>query len=269
LWPCGSHTDAPPLRPRLRRSRSRILGKAADSANLLRLAGACEDIDGSNPEARYGYQGYEPKDWYVSDRIAGLEGHAQQIGNVIAGGENARLYEAIAQARALRRIAGDINQRLDHPIEAMRQNGYKPTAIFVPWRVWELPPELDLQRLADPRDGADVVLGKLGRFRDLDVVEMRDLPADRVVLADLQAFATFRQRTDRVVLADLQAFATFRQRTRGADALAITVASFDEQTAKATASTTRQDKARRPRTGVAQAGISPGPGRIRAPGQRP
>jgi len=189
---------------------------------LLRLAGACEDIDGSNPEAGYGYQGYEPKDWYVSDRIAGLEGHAQQIGNVIAEGENARLYEAIAQARALRRIAGDINQRLDHAIEAMRQNGYKPTAIFVPWRVWELPPELDLQRLADPRDGADVVLGKLGRFRDLDVVEMRDLPADRVVLADLQAFATFRQWT------------------RGADALAITVASFDEQTAKATARADRR-----------------------------
>jgi hypothetical protein len=129
---------------------------------------------------------------------------------------------SVPAARPLRRRAGDINQRLDHGIEAMRQNGYQPTAIFIPWRVWELPPELDLQPLAAPSDSADIVRGKLGRFRDLDVVEMRDLPADRVVLADLQAFATFRQWTS------------------GADALAITVASFDEQTAKAAARADRR-----------------------------
>jgi hypothetical protein len=38
-------------------------GRRRTAANLLRLAGAWEDIDGSNPDARYGYQGYERKDW--------------------------------------------------------------------------------------------------------------------------------------------------------------------------------------------------------------
>ena len=104
----------------------------------------------------------------------------------------------------------------------MRQQGYHPTMVFVPWRAWQLPQDLDLQGPAEPRDGTAAVRGILGRFRELDIVEMRTLSDDRMVVTDLRAFATFRQWT------------------RGPEALAITVSSFDEQAAEAAARSNRR-----------------------------
>lgn len=192
------------------------------AANLLRLAGASEDVAHNNPDARFGHQDYAPKDLFVGDRVGGLESYAQQIGNVIARRENSRLYEAIGEARGLRRSAGDINQRLDHAIDAMCQKGYRPTTLFVPWRVWQLPQDLDLQAPAEPRDEGGAIRGMLGRFRELDVIEMRTLPDDRVVVADLRAFAAFRQWTG------------------GDEALTVTVTSFDEEAAETAARSNRR-----------------------------
>ncbi len=45
-------------------------------ATLLQQAGADEEVDGHNPDTRFGYWLYEPKDWYVDDHVGGLESHA-------------------------------------------------------------------------------------------------------------------------------------------------------------------------------------------------
>lgn len=156
---------------------------------MLRQAGAYEEVDGSNLHARFGFWQYEPKDWYVDDRVGGLGGHAKQIGYHIADAENAKLIAVLAEARSLRRRAGDVNRKVDQALEEMRGRGYQPTAAFVAWRSWEVPPEFDLQRTPEQT-------GQLGTFRGLPVIHAHPLGDHTIVLADLTALATFRQWTE-------------------------------------------------------------------------
>jgi hypothetical protein len=177
-------------------------------ATLLRQAGAYEEVDGSNPDARFGYWQYEPKDWYVADRVGGLEGHARQVGFGIADAENGKLVAVLAGARALRRRAGDVNRRVDQALEEMRGQGYQPTAVFVTWRSWEVPREFDLERAPEQT-------GHLGTFRGLPVIQARPLGGHTIVLADLKALATLRQSTE------------------SGQALGVTVTGYDELSAMA------------------------------------
>lgn len=149
---------------------------------------------------------YEPKRWYVDDLVNGLEGHAQQIGYRIADAENSKLVEVLARARPLRRRAGDVNQKLELALQEMQHRGYQPTAIFVTWRSWEVPRDVDLQRVPDQP-------GQLGTFRGLPVIQARPLGDNTIVLADLEALATFRQWT------------------QSGQALAVTVTGYDESSA--------------------------------------
>lgn len=190
-------------------------GSRRFAVELLRRAGAFEEIDGTNRDARFGYRQHCLKDWFVSDRIGSLDGLAERVGNVIATGEDAKLWQAVARARPLRRVTGDINRRLDNAIEVMRQSGYEPTVAFVPWRTWQLPPELELQPLEHQADGAGAKDRTLGRFRELLVVRALDQTGDRVTLADLRAFAVFRQWSD------------------SDEVLVTVVTAYDEQTALA------------------------------------
>ena len=177
-------------------------------ATLLGRAGGYEEIDASNPGTRFGFRQYEPKDWYVSDRIGGLERHAQQVGYRIAEVENGKLVSVLAEARSLRRRAGDVSRRVDLALEEMRARGYQPTAVFVTWRSWEVPLDFDLQRASDES-------GRLGTFRDLPVIQARPMGGHTIVIADLKALVTFRVWT------------------KSGQALVATVTGFDEPSAMA------------------------------------
>jgi hypothetical protein len=174
-------------------------------AILLQQAGAYEEIDGHNPDARFGYQRYEPKDWYVDGRVGGLEGYAQQAGYRMADKENSKLAEVLAEARPLRRHAGNVSRKVDRALEDMRARGYQPTAV-VTWRSWEVPQEFDLQRASDQA-------AQLGTFRGLPVIQARPLGANTIILADLKALAAFRQWT------------------QSGQALAVAATSYDELSA--------------------------------------
>jgi hypothetical protein len=177
------------------------------AATLLRQAGAYEEVDGGNPDTRFGYRQYESKSWYIDDRVD-MEGYAKQIGYRIADGENRKLLEALAKARLLRRRAGDLNQKFDQALAEMRNRGYQPTAVFVKWRSWEVPRGFDLQRGSEPA-------GQLGTFRGLPVIQAPSLGDHTIVLADLKAFATFRQWTE------------------NGQAIGVTVTGYDEPSALA------------------------------------
>jgi hypothetical protein len=187
--------------------------KRRTAARLLRNVGASEDVDSDIFDSRYGYRRYAPKGWFVDDGVAGVEGYANQIGYRMADGENARLYDAIKMSSAFRRKAGDINLRLDHAIESMRAGGYRPTTVFVSWRTWEVPADFLVQPVQGAGNSADMVRGELSTFRGLNVIEVRGLSSDRVILADLKAFATWRQRSI------------------AGEALAVSVAGIDEDAA--------------------------------------
>lgn len=183
-------------------------GRHRIAATLLRQAGAYEQADGSKPEARFGFREYQPKDWYVDDRVGGLERYAHQVGYRMADAENSKLVAALAAARSLRRHAGDISQKVDRALEEMRAHGYQPTAVFVTWRSWEVPQDFDMQRAPDQE-------GQLGTFRGLPVIQARPLGNNTLVLADLKALAALRQWT------------------LSGQTLAVTVTGYDEASAMA------------------------------------
>jgi hypothetical protein len=161
--------------------------------HLLQWGGSFEEIEGENPDVRFGYAAYEPKSPYVDDHTFGLDNHAEQVGRVVADGENSKLWEIIKQAQALRRVSGDINQRLDKAIASMQQKGYHPNVIFVPWRRWWRPPELKLRPVDEKFSTLGAERSILGLFRDLLVFEITDLSNDRVIVADLRSLTVFRQ----------------------------------------------------------------------------
>ena len=177
-------------------------------AALLQQAGVYEEADGSEPQVTFGFRRYEPKDWYVDDRVSGLEGYARQLGYRMADAENAKLIEVLARARPLRHRAGDVNQKLAQALEEMQGRGYHPTAVFVTWRSWEVPQELDLQPATDQA-------GQLGIFGGLPVIQARPLGPNTIVLADLKALAVFRQWT------------------HNGQSLSVTVTGYDEASAMA------------------------------------
>ena len=185
------------------------------AANLMTWAASFEEVEGEHPVARHGHSLYAPKEWFVNERIAGLENFARQLGTGVPVQENEGLLKAIARADPLRRTSGDINERLDKAIAYMRQKGYQPQAIFVPWRAGLVPVEFACQPLDRQSSSAGPPPQLLGLFKDLRVLEAPDLPGDRVILVDLAALARFRQWN------------------HDGQALQVKVTSLDEQSARA------------------------------------
>jgi hypothetical protein len=201
------------------------------AATLFRTIGSYEEVALDNPSASFGYCAYEPKDWYVDERVGGLESHAAGLADKITKAENAKLWGALANSRALPRTKGDVNERLIEAVGKMERLGYSPSVVFVPRRPWQLRLALGLERADTYTDVVDDHV--IGFFHGLRVVEAFDLASDRIVIADLAAFAAWRQ---------------WRQAD---DALTVSVRAFTEADARAAVQANRNLMRRQGRTRLA------------------
>lgn len=171
---------------------------------LFRRVGSYEEIlePPPNSEGWFGMDEWLPKDMFVAEsQVYGVESVAHDFGFGLASGEMQALLNKLSDSPGAELGTGPFHETVQATLRMMADEGYRPSVVFAPLS-WRLMRDIGIEGGPRPRGDATPPEGIpaeaarnsfRGWIEDVPVFELSRIPKDRLWIADLAAFALWRQ----------------------------------------------------------------------------